>query len=163
MTDAEQTTFDEQTPVDEQNTLAMLTQLSRSAYRRISETGVTPNLKHFVVLSHLRELGPVPQKYLGDLLCIDPNNTVLMLNEMEAAGLVVRQRCPSDRRRHTVEVTEEGLMSLEQSQRRMVEVEDEVLAALSAQQRAQFHDLLHVALHGEHGVISRALSAAPIN
>ncbi len=144
----------------EQNTLAMLTQLSRSVYRRISDSGATPNIKHFVVLSHLRELGPVPQKYLGELLCIDPNNTVLMLNEMEAAGLVVRRRDPSDRRRHLVEVTDEGLMSLEQSHRGMVDVEDEVLAALSPEQRAQFHELLHVALHGEHGVLSRARGAA---
>ncbi len=142
------------------NTLAMLTQLSRSVYRRISETAATPNLKHFVVLSHLRELGPVPQKYLGELLCIDPNNTVLMLNEMEAAGLVVRRRDLSDRRRHLVEVTEYGLLSLEQTQRGMVEVEDEVLAALSPEQRTHFHDLLYVALHGEHGVISKARSAA---
>ncbi|HEX3803544.1 MAG TPA: MarR family transcriptional regulator [Solirubrobacteraceae bacterium] len=147
----------------EQNTLAMLTQLSRSVYRRISDSGATPNVKHFVVLSHLRELGPVPQKYLGELLCIDPNNTVLMLNEMEAAGLVIRQRDPSDRRRHLVELTEEGRMSLEQSQRGMVEIEDEVLAALTPEQRAQFHDLLHVALHGEHGVISRACSDALVS
>jgi hypothetical protein len=57
-------------------------------------------------------------------------------------------------------VTDEGLMSLEQSQSGMVEIEDEMLAALSPEQRAQFRDLLHVALHGEHGVLSRARSAA---
>ncbi len=145
------------------NTLAMLTQLSRSVYRRISETAATPNLKHFVVLSHLREIGPVPQKYLGQLLCIDPNNTVLMLNEMEAAGLVVRRRDPSDRRRHLVEATENGLLSLEATQRGMIAVEDEILAALSAEQRAQFDVLLHQALHGEHGVMSKARSAALVS
>jgi DNA-binding MarR family transcriptional regulator len=149
----------EETP----NTLAMLTQLSRSVYRRISESAATPNLKHFVVLSHLRELGPVPQKYLGELLCIDPNNTVLMLNEMEEAGLLVRRRDPSDRRRHLVEVTENGLLSLEQTQRGMVAVEDEMLAALSTEQRAQFDVLLRQALHGEHGVMSKARSAAVIS
>jgi DNA-binding MarR family transcriptional regulator len=149
----------EETP----NTFAMLTQLSRSVYRRISESAATPNLKHFVVLSHLRELGPVPQKYLGELLCIDPNNTVLMLNEMEEAGLLVRRRDPSDRRRHLVEVTDNGLLSLEQTQRGMVAVEDEMLAALSPEQRAQFDVLLRQALHGEHGVMSKARSAAVIS
>jgi DNA-binding MarR family transcriptional regulator len=145
------------------NTLAMLTQLSRSVYRRISDAGAAPNLKHFVVLSHLRELGPVPQKYLGELLCIDPNNTVLMLNEMEAAGLVIRRRDPSDRRRHLVEVTDDGLLSLEQTQDGMVEVEDEVLAALNAEQRAQIHALLYQALHGPGGVINKARSAAIVS
>ena len=40
---------------------------------------------------------------------MDANNLVLLLNELEDAGLVRRVRDPADRRRHLVQITEEGL------------------------------------------------------
>jgi DNA-binding MarR family transcriptional regulator len=142
------------------NTLALVTQLSRSVYREVSEAGVVPNLKHYITLSHLRELGAVTQQQLGRILCIDQNNTVLVLNEMEAAGLVIRRRDPSDRRRHVVEVTEAGVQSLQQTVEGLQAIQDQVLAALSPEQREQFHALLHQALHGPGGVLEQSRGAS---
>jgi DNA-binding MarR family transcriptional regulator len=139
------------------STLALVTMLSRSVYRTTAEHdgSMSVNLKHVIALSYLRELGAVGQKYFGGVLCLDANNTVLLLNELEAGGMVVRRRDPDDRRRHVVDVTETGLDVLRQIEASMLDIEDELLAALSEEQRAQFRELLRQALYGEHGVLRR--------
>jgi DNA-binding MarR family transcriptional regulator len=137
-------------------TLVLLTQLSRSVYRLAAERGAAGGrLKQFLGLSYLRELGPVGQKRLGAILCLDANNTVLFLNELESAGLVIRRRDPSDRRRHIIELTATGIEVLDQVERSMAELEDELLAALSPAQRLQFRSLIDQALHGPDGVMER--------
>ena len=65
----------------------LLTQLSRVVYRRTSEDLLGMRLKEFVMLAHLREHAPVPQQELGEMLCIDANNLVLLLNELESRAL----------------------------------------------------------------------------
>jgi MarR family transcriptional regulator, lower aerobic nicotinate degradation pathway regulator len=139
------------------STLALVTMLSRSVYRTTAERdgSMGVNLKHVIALSYLRELGAVGQKYFGGVLCLDANNTVLLLNELEAGGMVIRRRDEHDRRRHVVEVTEIGLDVLRQIERSMVAIEDDLLAALDEQQRAQFRTLLQQALYGERGVFGR--------
>jgi DNA-binding MarR family transcriptional regulator len=126
-------------------------------YRTTAEHdgSMSVNLKHVIALSYLRELGAVGQKYFGGVLCLDANNTVLLLNELEAGGMVIRRRDAEDRRRHVVELTETGLDVLRQIEAGMLEIEDELLAALSEEQRAQFRELLHQALYGERGVLRR--------
>ncbi|MGZ4274024.1 MAG: MarR family winged helix-turn-helix transcriptional regulator, partial [Solirubrobacteraceae bacterium] len=86
------------------------------------------------------------QQQLSAILCIDANNTVLLLNDMEGQGLIRRVRDPADRRRHLVEATEHGEEVFERAQRTRETVEDEVLAALTTQERATLHRLLAKAL-----------------
>jgi DNA-binding MarR family transcriptional regulator len=147
---------------DAPSTLALVTMLSRSVYRTTAEHdgSMSINLKHVIALSYLRELGAVGQKYFGGVLCLDANNTVILLNELEGDGLLVRRRDPEDRRRHVVEVTETGLDMLRQVEIGMVEIEDELLTALNPEQRLQFRELLHQALYGEGGVFRRLHPAA---
>lgn len=144
------------------STLALVTMLSRSVYRTTAEHdgSMGVNLKHVIALSYLRELGAVGQKYFGGVLCLDANNTVLLLNELEAGGMVIRRRDEQDRRRHLVEVTETGLDVLRRIELSMLAIEDELLAALDRDQRAQFRELLQQALYGEHGVLRRLAPAA---
>jgi DNA-binding MarR family transcriptional regulator len=139
------------------STLALVTMLSRSIYRATADHdgSMSVNLKHVIALSYLRELGAVGQKYFGGVLCLDANNTVLLLNELEAGGMVVRRRDPEDRRRHVVEVTETGLDVLRQIEASMLELEDELLAALGEEQRGRFRELLHQALYSERGLLRR--------
>jgi len=95
---------------------------------------------------YITEPGGIPQQQLAEILCMDANNTVLLLNEMESDGLIRRVRDPTDRRRHLVEVTETGHQVFQRAQRARESVEDEVLAALTAEERATLRGLLAKAL-----------------
>jgi DNA-binding MarR family transcriptional regulator len=103
-------------------------------------------MKEFAMLAHLREHNPIPQQELGEMMCIDANNLVLLLNELESKELALRRRDPADRRRHLVEITEEGLRAFENAEKGIESVEDEVLASLTVQERRELHLLLAKAL-----------------
>lgn len=149
-------------PEDAPSGLALLTLLSRTVYRVSAEReGSSSRLKQFIALSYLRELGEVGQSMFGSVLCLDANNTVLLLNDLEAAGVVVRKRCESDRRRHVIALTDTGLEVLKQFQASMADVEDELLAALTDDQRAQLRALLHQTLYGPGGPYHQA-NADPV-
>jgi DNA-binding MarR family transcriptional regulator len=77
---------------------------------------------------------------------LDPNNLVLMLNEVEKAGFVERRRDPEDRRRHIVELTAAGQRALVRAERGMQSVEDEVLSALNQKERVDLGKALAKAL-----------------
>ncbi len=126
----------------------LLTQLSRLVYRRTSEDLLGMRLKEFVMLAHLREHNPIPQQDLGEMLCIDANNLVLLLNELESRGFAYRRRDPADRRRHLVEITDEGLTAFESAERGIESVEDDVLYTLTSRERVELQELLVKALEG---------------
>jgi len=126
----------------------LLTQLSRVVYRRTSEDLLWMRMKEFVMLAHLREHSPIPQQDLGEMLCIDANNLVLLLNELESREFAYRRRDPADRRRHLVEITEEGLAAFEKAERGIESVEDDVLDSLTSRERVELQGLLVKALEG---------------
>jgi DNA-binding MarR family transcriptional regulator len=126
----------------------LLTQLSRVVYRRTPEELLGMRMKEFVMLAHLREHNPIPQQELGEMLCIDANNLVLLLNELELKKFALRRRDPADRRRHLVEITDEGLRSFENAEKGIESVEDDVLASLTSQERIELQVLLSRALEG---------------
>jgi DNA-binding MarR family transcriptional regulator len=141
--------------------LALVTMLSKSVYSAIADRdGSSFKLKQVIALSYLRELGAIGQKYFGAVLCMDANNTVLLLNDLERDGLVVRQRDPEDRRRHVIELTETGLRVLREAEASMSDIQDSLLAALDEEQRGQLQSLLHEALYGRNGVFERRTAAA---
>jgi DNA-binding MarR family transcriptional regulator len=126
----------------------LLTRLSRAVYRRANEGLLGVRMKEFVALSYLRQSPGIGQKELGERLMLDPNNTVLLLNELEVRDLAERRRHPDDRRRHVVEITPQGMEALEHAEQAVDSLEDEVLGALSAGERATLRDLLLRALDG---------------
>ena len=143
------------------DTLALVTMLSKSVYSAVADRdGSSFKIKQVVALSYLRELGAVGQKYLGAVLCLDANNTVLLLNDLERDGLIVRKRDPEDRRRHVVELTETGMNVLREAELGMSEIEESLLAALDEDQRKQLRTLLRQALYGPGGVFERRTAAA---
>ena len=129
--------------------VVLLTRLARLVYRRSTEALLGMRLKEFVTLVHLRDQGRSSQQALGEVLCLDANNLVLLLNDLETAEFVTRRRDPADRRRHIVEITPSGLAALERAERSMESVEDQVLAGLDAGDRARLRELLARALAGE--------------
>src|ERR1700722_438373 len=89
-------------------TLTLLSLLSKSVFRRTSDSLLGMSHRRYLALNYIAEPGGIPQQQLSEILCMDANNTVLLLNELEDAGLIRRERDPADRRRHIVQLTERG-------------------------------------------------------
>ncbi|HXZ61919.1 MAG TPA: MarR family transcriptional regulator [Acidimicrobiales bacterium] len=124
----------------------LLTQLTKAVYRRASEAALGMRFKEFVALAYLRAQSGLTQHELGEAILVDPNNLVILLNELEGAGFALRRRDPDDRRRHLVDITPEGRQALERAEEAIAVVEDRVLATLSATERESLRRLLSRAL-----------------
>ncbi|MFJ6080982.1 MarR family winged helix-turn-helix transcriptional regulator [Streptomyces sp. NPDC092369] len=97
---------------------------------------------HHVVLSAVRDLAPVAQADLGRGVGLDPKDLVGVLNDLQAAGHIVREPDPKDRRKNAVSLTAQGAWLLERCERAARAANEELLAPLSAAERDQFMDLL---------------------
>ena len=134
--------------------MVLVTKLSRLVYRRATDDVLGMSLKEYSALCNLRETPSVTQQAFCESVHLDPNNCVLLLNALEAAGLVERRRDPADRRRHIVVLTPTGRKRLERADRALESVEEEVLGALSPEERATLQRLLWKSIAG-------ALASAP--
>jgi len=123
-------------------TITLLSRLTKVIHRRTPEELLGMRLRQFIVLSYLAERGRVSQQELGDALCMDANNLVLLLNETEGARFVQRRRDPSDRRRHTVTLTAAGARELEHVRTIVERIQDDFLAPLDEAGREQLFELL---------------------
>jgi DNA-binding MarR family transcriptional regulator len=124
----------------------LLTRLSRVVYRRAVPELIGIRIKEFVALVYLRESGKAAQAKLAETMMMDANNCVILLNGLEEEGLIERTRDPEDRRRHIVGITSKGQKALENAERKLETLEDEVLGSLDASERDQLRDLLAKAL-----------------
>ncbi|MFF7896910.1 MarR family winged helix-turn-helix transcriptional regulator [Streptomyces sp. NPDC007907] len=97
---------------------------------------------HHVVLSAVRDLAPVAQADLGRGIGLDPKDLVGVLNDLQSAGLVVREPDPKDRRKNAVSLTERGARLLKRCEKAARAANDELLAPLSAAERDQFMAML---------------------
>lgn len=127
--------------------MLLLPRLTKQVQRR-SGVRVGLHLRLLVALSYLRDHGGAPQQELADALAMDANNVVLLLNELEDLGHVSRRRDPADRRRHLVELTPDGRRALTAAERAQRSIEEEVLQALSREERQTLLDLLRRAVQG---------------
>ena len=127
-------------------TMGLLSQLNRVVYRRATEDVIGMKLKQLITLELLVNNEGCLQQELGATLMVDPNNCVLLLNDLDEAGYVQRRRDPQDRRRHIVEITAAGEEALSEGERRLEDLEDDVLGNLTADERRRLHGLLAKAL-----------------
>ena len=97
---------------------------------------------HHVVLSAVRDLGPAAQADLGRGVRLDPKDLVGILNDLQSAGLVVREPDPRDRRKNAVSLTERGTRLLQRCEKAARAANEELLAPLSATEREQFTGML---------------------
>lgn len=107
---------------------------------RLAERGL--RLWHMAVLAALTDFGPHVQRELAARLSIDRSDVVKIVDGLGAAGLVDRARDTADRRRVTVTVTPAGRALLESLKSDALAVQEEVLAPLTARERAQLTTLL---------------------
>jgi DNA-binding MarR family transcriptional regulator len=127
-------------------TVVMLMRLATAVKKRSTEELMGVKLRQLMLLSYLRYGAPALQQQLCEALWLDANNCVLLLNELEDMGYIERRRDPADRRRHVVELTDEGLAALERAERAQESIGDELFAALSEEERATLRSLLSRAL-----------------
>ena len=139
--------------------MVLLTRLAKQVYRRSSDELLGMQLRHLVALSYVRDHDACPQQDLADAFCMDANNVVLLLNELEALGFATRLRDPDDRRRHLVQLTPAGAEALRLAERAQEAIEDDVLKALDAEERATLWRLLTRALSGAEQEQHQAYSA----
>jgi DNA-binding MarR family transcriptional regulator len=123
-----------------------LTRLSRRVYANATPELLGMNLKQVSMLAALRHGGVLPQTELCGAMKTTQNTMVMWLNELEERGYVARVRDPDDRRKHNVAITDAGIAALDRADDQLRKLEDEVLAGLSADERAQLRRLLAKAL-----------------
>ena len=128
-------------------TIVLLSRLAKAVIRAADEEALGMKYKAFAGLTLLRDAAQT-QKDMCHAMHLDPNNCVLLLNDMEAAGHVRRVRDSEDRRRHIVELTPAGKKALAHAERAMEDLEGEVLGPLSPEERAQLRELLERAISG---------------
>jgi DNA-binding MarR family transcriptional regulator len=134
-------------PVHPAGTMFLLPRLSKQVMRRSDPERLGLDLRLVMALSYLADHVDSPQQALVDALCMDAKNVVLLLNELEDRGLLIRRRDSEDRRRHRVNITDAGREALLRAGHAMEDVENQVLQALDPEERATLWRLLARALH----------------
>src|SRR5437764_13031903 len=97
------------------NPVVLLVRLAKQVMRRTSPELVGMDLRLLMALSYLGDHDGAPQQELVDTLCMDAKNVVLLLNELEHAGHLVRRRDSEARRRHRVNITASDRKALERA------------------------------------------------
>ena len=110
----------------------------------LGSIGLTPAL--FAVLNVIGAREGVIQQELGAALGIDRSTMVSLIDQLESSGLARRQPSPTDRRAREIAITPKGRRALQRARVLISEVEDEVLAGLSADERRELLSLLRRAL-----------------
>src|ERR1700761_3427041 len=109
------------------SSMVLLPRLAKQIMRRSSPELLGMDLRLLMALSYLGDHDGSPQQEFVDVLCMDAKNVVLVLNELEECGHLVRRRDSEDRRRHRVFITEAGRDALARATRALEGIEDEVL------------------------------------
>lgn len=113
--------------------------LERAASKSRDAIGLAPGeLKILLRLAR----GPRSQGEVAKALLVSTGTMTNQLDKLEAAGLVVRTPDPNDRRGKRVEITEKGRGVLSQYIDRQAQVEIELLAGLSPDEKRQLNTLL---------------------
>jgi DNA-binding MarR family transcriptional regulator len=131
-------------PAIEHRMLPLLEHLARVG-RRAAEASMAPGglrTRHLIALKLLCDQGSANQQDLANALSLDPSNVVGLLNELEERGLITRRRDRADRRRHIVELSPLGQDELTLAYARLSSVEDDLLSALSTEERDTLYNLL---------------------
>ncbi|HTZ43725.1 MAG TPA: MarR family transcriptional regulator [Jatrophihabitans sp.] len=128
--------------------LALVHPLSRDLRRIEDDCAATAGLTmwQYAILSVAAAADGPSQKAIATRLDYSQNRLVGDLNRLGAKGLVTRER-GADGRSHAIRVTERGQAAVAAVRARIHSLEDELLAHMSADQRAGLRDLLATAIH----------------
>jgi DNA-binding MarR family transcriptional regulator len=122
----------------------LLTQLGSLAAENFAaktrELGITP--PEAGVMRILGRQAGMNQRELAGKLGVAPSRIVALVDSLESAGLIIRERSASDRRSQVLQVTDSGRDLLARLRSAAETQEAELAEGLSANDRDQLHDLL---------------------
>jgi DNA-binding MarR family transcriptional regulator len=110
--------------------------LNQAFRRRIAHLGVTPD--QFTVMRTLLENEGLTQRALAALMSSDANTVASLVERMELAGLLRRQRHETDRRAHRLHLTASGRRKYAAARAVALAIQAEVLRALPAEVQERF-------------------------
>jgi DNA-binding MarR family transcriptional regulator len=114
------------------------------AAEALGSVGLTTAL--FALLNVINAREGAIQQELGSVLGIDRSTMVSLIDELESAGLARRRPSATDRRAREIAITPKGRRLLQRARGLILQVEDEVLAGLTAEERQELLALLRRAL-----------------
>ena len=122
----------------------LMVRLGKRAQRlfsiQIEPLGLRP--PHCDILFTLQERGALSQVEIANTLAIERAHLVALLDQLTTMGLLARSVDPTDRRRHAVNLTPEGLVLTTRLAKIALEVEDTLLAELDQADRESLRALL---------------------
>ena len=98
-------------------------------------------LRDLGVLAVLAD-GPLSQAQVGALLHVNRTVMISVIDDIEAAGLVRRERDPADRRRYALRITDEGRAAVPHLHEAAITAERQLTASLNGAQRRRLGSLL---------------------
>ena len=131
----------------------LITHIAPHAHRLVAAGFASAGARryHYALLAALEEFGPASQATLGRRCGIDRSDVVAAINELADEKLVERTPDPDDRRRNVITITPSGLQQLQRLDSALAEVQDQLLAPLSMEERKELARLLTIVLdHHAH-------------
>ena len=121
--------------------------IRRAVSAVIEPRGIT--VQQYNVLRILRGAGPkgLPTLEIAQRMIEQTPGITRLIDRLETKKLVLRKRCPTDRRQVFCLITKDGLALLERLDVPVREAEEQALAALSERQLQQLLSLLERATH----------------
>jgi DNA-binding MarR family transcriptional regulator len=101
----------------------------------LEEVGISPRT-HSVLATAMT--GDYSQSEIARLVGLDKTTMVVTIDELEAAGLAERRPSSSDRRARVIAVTEAGEQTVREADKVLDRVRDDVLSALTPDEREIF-------------------------
>ena len=127
--------------------MVLIPRLAKQILRRSDPALLGMHMRDLIALTYIRDHNGAPQQDLADVMSMDSNNVVLVLNDLEDRGYVLRRRDPDDRRRHRVDITAAGSAAAGKAEQAQRDVENDVLQAITDSERSTLHALLARVVH----------------
>ncbi len=124
--------------------LAMLGVESRRRFTEgVEQLGLSWQGQNVITaLCVLAQYGAVSQKQVADFTGIDPRNLVSVIDSLERLTLIQRIPNPADRRGYQLELTAHGESIAKRTHKIRAQLESDMLAPLTNQEREVLHGLL---------------------
>jgi DNA-binding MarR family transcriptional regulator len=114
-------------------------------------------VRQWAILTLVGEHGPLSQQETGEAVGVDRTTMVALIDELERAGWVLRERNPTDRRAYALRLTPAGRRLQKRGEKALDESADAFFSSLSEDERAELRRLLVKLIEGR-GLVAEHLT-----